>query len=323
MPRFEARPGGFGLRSIRSNVLFRGSADRDRADRPGDQQRLLQFREGGEPPVTNTPTNSHSSTGIAAAPRRFCINVYRNSTFFERGCIPSASTYYTDAATAPSRRPRTRSPTERWSHLPDPIPATGSSSVPCAYRPLPLVDPDRPQPAGPDRLCGRHRDLHEQPGCADAYRLLRRVEPSLVCRRGRRRGVRLRAARQGLHERRRPQLRPELQPREPHRAFRPRATPKTNSFDCTFHLGSEADGPVYLCAIGRRPVGPRSRPDGGRTLAASRPTSTSSSTRPPGKGGPPDDANLAENSCGSVILDRAPPTLSMQASDTPPLPAIW
>src|SRR3954452_8922216 len=53
---------------------------------------------GGEPPVTNTPTDSHFFDWTAQGNMRFCVNVYRNSTLFERGCIPSASTYYTDGS---------------------------------------------------------------------------------------------------------------------------------------------------------------------------------------------------------------------------------
>src|SRR5262249_19763229 len=54
--------------------------------------------EGGEPPVTNTPTDSHFFNWEAQGNMRFCINVYRNTAMFERGCVPSGSTYYSDGS---------------------------------------------------------------------------------------------------------------------------------------------------------------------------------------------------------------------------------
>ena len=53
---------------------------------------------GGEPAVTNTATDSHFFDWTAQGNMQFCVKVFRNSATFERGCVPSASTYYTDGS---------------------------------------------------------------------------------------------------------------------------------------------------------------------------------------------------------------------------------
>jgi plastocyanin len=95
-------------------------------------------------------------------------------------------------------------------------------------------------------------------------------------------------------------------------------TPKTNSFDCTFNLSAEADGPVYLCATAADQSIPDPDPNANEALAMY-PTHVNQFVNPAtGEGWTADSANLAENSCGSVILDRGPPTIGITASDTTP-----
>ena len=98
---------------------------------PASSSAVFTSSQGGEPPVTNTPTNSFffdwNSNGANV---RYCITVYRNSSSFERGCIPSPTTYYTAGRAAPSPRPRTRCPTERSSRPIRAKTSTKSASIP-------------------------------------------------------------------------------------------------------------------------------------------------------------------------------------------------
>ena len=99
MPRFEARPGGFGLRSIKWSVLLAVPLIAIGLIAPATSSAVFSSSMGGEPPVTNTPTNSFFFDWNAnGASVRYCITVYRNSASFERGCIPSPSTYYTPSS---------------------------------------------------------------------------------------------------------------------------------------------------------------------------------------------------------------------------------
>ena len=94
-------------------------------------------------------------------------------------------------------------------------------------------------------------------------------------------------------------------------------TPTENSFDCTFNFSSEADGPVYLCASAADQSVPD--PDPTAIEPSILPTHVNQSINPAtGEVWTAADANLAENSCGSVVLDRAPPTMNLRVSDRTP-----
>jgi plastocyanin len=277
--------------------------------------------EGGEPPVTNTTTDSHFFNWEAQGNMRFCVNTYRNSTKFERGCVPSESSYYTDGSKG------TFSQTENNLEdgmLVNVIPTQCQEGtficLSCAYdfcHSATLIDLGQPvltvYAAGTATYTNNpdvpmhidYYDAHSHPwfasGGADASAVF-------VCAR-----------------RDRPCTNEDVHNYDPNCShvnfsrFSSPGEPKTNSFDCTFHLGSEADGPVYLCASAADQSVPD--PDPNAIEPSNLPTHVNQFINPAtGEGWTAADANLAENACGSVILDRGPPSLSLQASTATPAP---
>ena len=98
---------------------------------------------------------------------------------------------------------------------------------------------------------------------------------------------------------------------------------KVNSFDCTFNFSSEGDGPVYLCASAADQSIPDPDPNANEATAIF-PTHVNQFTNPAtGQGWTAADANLADSSCGSVILDRAPPRSACRRATRPPPRATW
>ncbi len=94
--------------------------------------------------------------------------------------------------------------------------------------------------------------------------------------------------------------------------------PKQNSFDCMYDFTSQPDGPVYLCASAADQSIPDPDPTANET-SGPLPTHVNQFINPAtGSGWTAGSANLANSSCGSVILDRAPPAIDAQASDTTP-----
>ena len=285
---------------------------------PATSSAVFSSSSGGEPPVTNTPTNSFffdwNSNGANV---RYCITVYRNSASFERGCIPSPTTYYAAGSSG------TLSQTEN--SLPD---GTLVATYPSEYideiglYPCPaelchsstLIDLNQPvltvyaagtaiftnNPQVPMHI--DYSDAMSQPWFAggDGAAVYICARRDRAC------------TNSDVHN-----YDPNCSHVNTTRLSSP-GTPKSNSFDCTFNLSGEADGPVYLCATAADQSIPDPDPTANEALAIF-PSHVNQFIDPAtGSGWTADSANLAENSCGSVILDRGPPTIGITASDTTP-----
>ena len=245
--------------------------------------------------MTNTPTNSFffdwSSNGANV---RYCITVYRNSSSFERGCIPSPTTYYTAGQSG------TFSQTEN--SLPD---GTLVATYPSEYIdeiglfPCPaelchsstLIDLNQPvltvyaagtatytnNPQVPMHI--EYQDAMSQPWFAGGD-----GAAVYVCARRDRA-----CTNSDVHN-----YDPNCSHVNTPRLSSP-GTPKSNSFDCTFNLSAEADGPVYLCATAADQSIPDPDPNANEALAMF-PTHVNQFINPAtGMGWTADDANLAEN----------------------------
>ena len=275
---------------------------------------------GGEPAVTNTATDSHFfdwSTQGNQGNIRFCVNVYRNSTLYERGCVPGPSTYY------PNNSSGTLSQTENA--IPD---GTFVNVVPlqcqegtftclsCAFEfchSATLIDLNQPVltvfAAGTAIYTNNaHIPMHVDYNDALSHPWLAGGDNAAVftCAR-----------------RDRPCTNADEHNYDPNCShanltrFAAPGNPKVNSFDCTFDFSAGADGPVYLCATAADQSVPD--PDPTAVEPSSLPTHVDQFKNPAtGLGWTAANANLAENSCGSVVLDRAPPALGISASDTTP-----
>jgi plastocyanin len=284
---------------------------------PATSSASFNSAEGGEPLVTNTPTDSHFFNWTAQGNMRFCVNVYRNSTLYERGCIPGPSSYYTDGTSG------TLSQTENA--LPDgtlvgvyPLQCQEGTGVclSCAYdfcHSSTLIDLNQPVLTVYAAGTAIYTNNPQIPMHIDYYDALSHPwfaggdgAAVFTCAR------RDRACTNADEH--------IYQPNCSHAnlsRFAAPGNPKENSFDCTFNFASEADGPVYLCASAADQSVPD--PDPTAVEPGNLPTHVDQFKNPAtGLGWTAADANLAENSCGSVVLDRAPPTLNLQASDTTP-----
>jgi PKD domain len=285
---------------------------------PATSSAIFSYSAEGEPLVTNTPTNSQffdwNTSGFNV---RYCITVYRNSASFERGCIPSPTLYYTDPGSG------TFSQTENA--LPDgTLVATypseyrdGIGIYPCSFdlcHSSTLIDLNQPALTVYAAGTATYTNNPQVPMHIDYSDAL--SHPWFAGGDG--------AAVYICARRDRPCTNEDLHNYDPNCShanltrFAAPGNPKVNSFDCTFNLSSEGDGPVYLCAT----AADQSIPDPDPTAneaAEIFPTHVNQFINPAtGQGWTAADANLAENSCGSVILDRAPPAISLQASDTTP-----
>jgi plastocyanin len=272
---------------------------------------------GGEPPVTNTTTDSHFFSWTAQGNMQFCIKVFRNSETFNRGCVPSESSYYVDGSSG------TFSQTENG--LAD---GTLVGVYPCQYQEgtftcltcsfdfchsSTLIDLNQPVLTVYAAGTATYTNNPDVPMHIDYFDAFSHPwfaggdgAAVFVCARRDRA-----CTNEDVHN---------YDPNCSHvneSRFSSPGTNKTNSFDCTFHLGAEPDGPVYLCASAADQSVPD--PDPTAVEPSSLPTHVDQFKNPAtGEGWTAAYANLAENSCGSVILDRAPPTLSVKASDTTP-----
>ncbi|HEY5977328.1 MAG TPA: PKD domain-containing protein [Solirubrobacterales bacterium] len=272
---------------------------------------------GGEPAVTNTPTNSHffdwNSQGGNV---RYCITVERGGSSFERGCIPSASTYYLGGSGQFSQTenslPNGTVVVTRPSEYIDGIGLYPCSGEHC--RSGTLIDLGAPvltvYAAGTANYTNNpqipmhidYNDALSHPWFAGGD-----AAAVYICAR-RDRGC----TNADLHS---------YTPNCSHANLTRFAAPgnaKVNSFDCTFDFSSEADGPVYLCASAADQSIPDPDPNANESLAVF-PTHVNQFVNPAtGQGWTAGDANLADSSCGSVLLDRAPPAIGVTASDTTP-----
>jgi len=284
---------------------------------PATGSASFSYNGAGEPAVTNTATDSHFFDWAAQGNMRFCVNVYRNSTVYDRGCIPSASTYYADGGAG------TFSQTENGiadGTLVDVRPLQCQEGtficLGCSFETChsaTLIDLNQPVLTVYAAGTAIYTNNPQIPMHIDYYDALSHpwfaggdAAAVFTCAR-----------------RDRPCTNADEHNYQPNCShanltrFAAPGNPKQNSFDCTFNFASEADGPVYLCAS----AADQSIPDPDPTAVepSNLPTHANQFVNPAtGAGWTAGDANLADTSCGSVFLDRAPPALSVQASDTTP-----
>jgi PKD repeat protein len=287
---------------------------------PASASATFAASAGGEPPVTNTSTNSHFFGWNANADHsRYCITVYLNSngTPNNRGCIPSASTYYTLGGSG------TFSQTEN--NLADgtlvgtyPSEYLASAGIyPCSgshCSSSTLIDRNKPQltvfAAGTATYTNNpqiplhidYTDALSHPWFAGGANAA-----VYICQR-RDRGC---------------------TNADPHNyvaqcsvanltRFAGPGNAKVNSFDCMYDFTSQPDGPVYLCASAADQSIPDPDPTANESLGIF-PTHVNQFVNPAtGSGWTADKANLSDSSCGSVVLDRVAPTVTAQANDTTP-----
>jgi len=284
---------------------------------PATSSAVFQSSPGGEPAVTNTPTNSHwfswTSSGFNV---RYCITTYRNSVSFNRGCIPSPSLYYLDPSSSQFSQTENSLPDGTLVGVYPSEYRDGIGIYPCSgpqCSSSTLIDLNQPVltvfAAGTANYTNNaqipmhidYNDALSHPWFAGGQNAA-----VFICQR------RDRACTNADPHNYEPNCSVANLSR-----FAAPGNAKVNSFDCTFDFTSAADGPVYLCAT----AADQSIPDPDPTAVepSSPPTHPNQFVKPAtGLGWTAGDANLAENACGSVVLDRASPTISAQASDTTP-----
>lgn len=280
----------------------------------------LQPSMGGEPAVTNTPTNSHffdwTSDGQTI---QYCVTVYRNGTSYNRGCTGTLAINGSPASGAFSQTENFLAdgtlvgvyPTRyfwdgsTWIIYPCSGPNCSSSTLIDLNQPVLTVYAAGTATYTNNPVVPMHIDYNDalsHPWFAGGD-----GAAVFICAR-----------------RDRPCTNADLHTYQPNCShanltrFSAPGNAKVNSFDCTFNFSPEADGPVYLCATAADQSIPDPDPTANEATAKF-PTHVNQFINPAtGQGWTAGDANLAENSCGSVILDRAPPAMGLQASDTTP-----
>jgi plastocyanin len=282
---------------------------------PSAAEATFAASEGGEPPVTNTPTDSHffdyNPQGLSST---YCVTSYHGSQKFERGCIGP----YTASGRFSQTENGLADGTLVGVYV---LEYREGIPYPCSFdfcHSSTLIDLGQPvltvyaagtatytnNPQVPMHI--DYFDAHSHPwfaaGGTDASAVF-------ICAR-----------------RDRPCTNEDVHNYDPNCSHVnvPRLTspgePKGNSFDCSFNLSSEADGPVYLCASAADQSVPDPDPSANEATL-NFPTHVNQFKNPAtGEFWTAADANLAENACGSVILDRAPPALNLHPSTTTPAP---
>ena len=272
---------------------------------------------GGEPAVTNTSTNSHFFDWAANADNSaYCITVYRNGTPFNRGCVPSNTTYYalgnsnTLSQTETGLADGTLVGTYPSEYL------QSSGIYPCSgahCSSTTLIDRNKPQLTVSAAGTAIYTNNPQIPLHIDYYDSLSHPwfagganSAVFICQR------RDRACTNA----------------DPHpfvsqcsvanlTRFAAPGNAKQNSFDCMYDFTTEPDGPVYLCASAADQSVPDPDPTANEVTVFA--THINQFNNPAtGLGWTADKANLADSSCGSVILDRGAPTVAAQASTTTP-----
>src|SRR3954447_13563524 len=285
---------------------------------PATGSATYQYSASGEPPVTNTPTNSHFFSWSASSfDTRYCITVYRGASSFDRGCVPSPTTYYANGSSG------TLTQTENG--LADGMVVgtypteyrNGIGIYPCSFdycHSSTLIDLNQPvltvfaagtatytnNPQIPMHVDYTDALSHPWFAGGDNAAVFVCVRRDRACTNA------------DLHD---------YTPNCSHANLTRFAAPgnqKVNSFDCTFDFSAQPDGFVYLCASAADQSIPDPDPNANESLSIF-PTHVNQLINPAtGLGWTAGSANLAENSCGSVILDRAPPALTLHASDETP-----
>lgn len=275
----------------------------------------------GEPAVTNTSTNSHFFDWSANADNsRYCITVYRNSSQFNRGCLPSDVAYYTLGSSSTFSQTETglADGTLVSTYPSEYLQTTGiypCSGAHCSSSTV--IDLNQPQltvyAAGTANYTNNpqiplhidYTDALSHPWYAAGGVNNAAV---YVCQR------RDRACNNAdLHS-----YVPVCSVANLSRFSAP-GNQKVNSFDCSYDFTSQPDGPVYLCATAADQSVPDPDPTADESLGQF-PVNVNQFIKPGtgGQGWTAADANFADSSCGSVILDRGAPTVTATASDTTP-----
>jgi PKD domain len=290
---------------------------------PATSSATFAASAGGEPQVTNTPTNSHFfdwSSNISD--HRFCITVYRPSPGLDRGCVPSNSTYYSFGQNSVFSQTENALahgtlvgvyPTEYFNDSGTPIirPCSGSH---CSSSTL--IDLSKPQLTVFAAGTATYTNNPQIPLHIDYFDDLSHPwfaggnnAAVYICQ-SRTAGC----TNSDLHNYV-PQCSVVGQTRfsSPGNGFA-----KTNTFDCMYDFTTEPDGLVALCARASDQSIPDPDPTANEGLGIF-PTHINQFINPAtGSGWTADKANISDSACGSVILDRGAPSLSAGASDTTP-----
>jgi PKD repeat protein len=287
---------------------------------PATSSATFSPASGGEPAVTNTPTNSHFFNWNAdRGHQRFCINVYRNGSFYAyRGCLPSETLYYTSGSSGTFSQTENSLPhgTFVGAHVSEYFDDAGTAIIyPCSFNcsSSTLIDLSKPQLTVYAAGTANYTSNPQIPLHIDYFDDL--SHPWFAAGGANNAAVYICQSRTGActgHT-----YVPQCSVVNATRFSSP-GTNKSNSFDCMYDFTSEPDGLVALCAR----ASDQSIPDPDPTAnegAGIFPTHVNQFIDPAtGSGWTSDKANISDSSCGSVILDRGPPTINATASDTTP-----
>ncbi len=288
---------------------------------PATSSATFQSSAGGEPAVTNTASNTHWFNWNANADNSaYCITVYLNGngTSNNRGCVPSNSTYYSLGGSGTFSQ--TENPladgTLVGTYPSEYLQTTGI--YPCSgshCSSSTVIDLNQPQltvyAAGTANYTNNpqiplhidYTDALSHPWFAGGANAA-----VFVCQR------RDRACTNADQHDYVPVCSVANLTR-----FAAPGNFKVNSFDCMYDFTSQADGPVYLCATAADQSIPDPDPNASETVPVVAATHVNQFINPAtGQGWTAGSANLADSSCGSVILDRGAPTVTATASDTTP-----
>ncbi len=274
---------------------------------------------GGEPAVTNTSTNSHFFDWSANADHsRYCITVYLNGSGSSnnRGCVPSNSTYYSLGGSGTFSQTETglADGTLVGTYPGEYLQTTGI--YPCSgshCSSSTLIDRNKPQLTVSAAGTAIYTNNPQIPLHIDYYDSLSHPwfaggsnSAVFICQR------RDRACTNAdLHS-----YVSQCSVANLTRLAAP-GNAKQNSFDCMYDFTTEPDGPVYLCASAADQSVPDPDPNANEVTVFA--THVNQFINPAnGQGWVAGNANLADSSCGSVILDRGAPTVAAQASTTTP-----
>jgi plastocyanin len=273
---------------------------------------------GGEPPVTNTPTNSHffdwTSDGQTM---QYCVTTHRNGTQFDRGCTGVLATNGSPASGRFSQTENSLAHGTLVGVYPLRYFWDGSAWIPyscsgshCSSSTL--IDLSKPQLTVYAAGTANYTNNPQIPLHIDYYDDL--SHPWFAAGGVNKAAVYICQSRTGActgHG-----YVPECSNVGLTRFSSP-GNPKQNMFDCMYDFTTEPDGLVVLCAR----AADQSIPDPDPTANESTsnfPTHVNQFEKSSGVGWTAADANLSDSSCGSVILDRGPPTINATASDTSP-----
>ncbi|HKG35559.1 MAG TPA: PKD domain-containing protein [Solirubrobacterales bacterium] len=287
---------------------------------PATSSATFSAASGGEPPVTNTASNSHwfNWTTVSQPDQRFCINVYRGGSFYaDRGCLPSNTSFYSTGQSSTFSQTETPLPhgTFVGVHPTAYINSGGTAIISSCSgdhcRSSTLIDLSKPQLTVFAAGTADYTNNPQIPLHIDYYDDL--SHPWFAG--GNNAAVFICQSRSGACSGHTyvPQCSVVGLTR-----FSSPGSPKQNTFDCMYDFTSQPDGLVVLCARAADQSIPDPDPTANEGLGIF-PTHVNQFVDPAtGSGWTADKANLADSTCGSVILDRGAPTIDAQASDASP-----